>query len=402
MTTHADTCDAWADASRPCTCTPSTPVDPAFEEMVRVEVDKIRARDTAKRRIKELDREPTHREWIAADELLDEPDEEVDMRIDNLMPSGGFTLLAAQAKSGKTTLIINLIASLLSGDDFLGRFPVTPIERSIALVDLELPRKTVKKWLRAHGIRSNRVKVLALRGKVGNFSNLLDPAERARIATELRDRDIEVLIVDPLSVLLQAEGIEENSNSDVGRYLRLGLVTLVEEAGIKELIVAHHMGVAERSRGATVILDTPDAIWRLVKEENSDADEHNKRRYFSAYGRDVEVSEGELEYDADTKTLTLPVNALSRSLSRREARHEQTLEGQRSKVLHALYKHDGMFDGAKALLDESGLSWKVGKPILDALIIDKHITESDIVGRRNGAKRYTLTDTGNAVIGGLE
>jgi hypothetical protein len=69
--------------------------------------------------------------------------------------------------------------------------------------------------------------------------------------------------------------------------------------------MVHHMGhVGERSRGASRLRDWPDVEWQLVRE-GSAGEQADARRFFKAYGRDVEVSEGLLQYDAETRHLTL-------------------------------------------------------------------------------------------------
>lgn len=55
----------------------------------------------------------------------------------------------------------------------------------------------------------------------------------------------------------------------------------------------------ERARGYSRFQDWPDAIWRLVR----DNDEPSSARYFSAYGRDVNVAEGRLSFDPATRHL---------------------------------------------------------------------------------------------------
>jgi hypothetical protein len=62
----------------------------------------------------------------------------------------------------------------------------------------------------------------------------------------------------------------------------------------------------ERARGASRLRDWPDVEWRLVREktENGDVDPAAPR-YFSAYGRDVDVPESRLVFDPATRHLTL-------------------------------------------------------------------------------------------------
>jgi hypothetical protein len=74
-------------------------------------------------------------------------------------------------------------------------------------------------------------------------------------------------------------------------------------------LVVHHMGhTAEHSRGASRILDWPDATWKLVRE---DPDDPASPRYLSAFGRDVDLTEGRLDYDHAVRRLTSTHRAAS-------------------------------------------------------------------------------------------
>ena len=72
--------------------------------------------------------------------------------------------------------------------------------------------------------------------------------------------------------------------------------------------MVQHMGhLNERARGDSRLQDWPDAIWRLVRE----TDEPDSARYFKAYGRDVDIPEGRLSFDAATRRLTYAAGSRS-------------------------------------------------------------------------------------------
>ncbi|MCK0516980.1 AAA family ATPase [Williamsia sp. DF01-3] len=230
------------------------------------------------------------------DDFLAVPDEPTKYRIDGLFPIGGRIMLSAQYKAGKTTAVGNLIRSLADGDPFLGKFATTPV-RKVTLLDNELDARTLRSWLRDQGVQNTTAAAVeAMRGKVGTF-NIIDPEIRARWAEVLHGTDF--LILDVLRPVLDALGLDENR--DAGRFL-VAFDALLAEAGIPEGAIIHHMGhTGERSRGDSRLQDWPDAIWRLVR---TDPDDPSSPRYFSAYGRDVEVPEGQVAYDIRTRNLT--------------------------------------------------------------------------------------------------
>ena len=226
------------------------------------------------------------------------PDEPVRERITDVMTVGSRIVLAAQFKAGKTTLRDHLVRSLVDGDPFLGRYIVEPFEGVVTVADNELYEPMFRAWMREQQIvNDDRVAVLSLKGRVA-FFDIIDPDVRSEWAVILRALNASILIFDCLRPVLDALGLDENR--DAGRFL-VAFDALLLEAGVKEAVLVHHMGHnGERSRGDTRLRDWPDAEWRLVRED----DEPNSARYFSAFGRDVDVAEGLLAYDPGTRRLT--------------------------------------------------------------------------------------------------
>lgn len=274
-------------------------LDRSFEEQVAYDVSRQLARAIYE---EETGRSKPAAEWprtVSLAEFLDEPDDEVAYRVDRLWPTNGRVVLAAQKKAGKTTLVGNVVHSLADGEPFLGKYDTQPAERTI-LMDNEMSEGQLRRWLRDHAIENTTgVDVISLRGRLSAF-NILDPHVRSQWAAHLGAAD--VLIFDCLRPALDALGL--NEHTDAGRFLE-ALDELVAEAGIRELMVVHHMGHSnERSRGDSRIGDWPDANWKLVPTVLDDGtpDEHGPR-YFSAMGRDVAEPEAQLGYSEFDRSL---------------------------------------------------------------------------------------------------
>lgn len=236
---------------------------------------------------------------VGLDEFLAVPDDEAQYRIADLLPVGGRALLAAQYKAGKTSLIDNLLKAFADGRTFLGEYPVSPV--TVGLVDTELDARQLRRWLRSHSVTNTAaVRIKPLRGEVSTF-NILDKHIRTQWAQWFRGAN--VLILDCLRPCLDALGLSEDK--DAGKFL-VAFDELLKEAEISEAVLVHHMGHSgERSRGDSRLLDWPDVTWRIIKDKDGDdPDDPNVARYFSAYGRDVDVPEGLLEYNHDTRELT--------------------------------------------------------------------------------------------------
>jgi hypothetical protein len=269
------------------------PPDPA----IAFEVGKLRVREAARSILSAEKSEavvlPTP---IRLDEFLAEPDAPVTYRVTGLMPIGARVMVAASAKSGKTTLLVNLLRSLADGEPFLGLFQTRTADR-IVLVDDEMTTDMLRRWMREAGIvHPERITLVSLRDRVGAF-NIIDAATRTRWAKLIGPAD--VLVIDCLRPILDALGLAENH--EAGRFLD-AFDALRDEAGIGEGVLSHHTGHGgERARGDSRLGDWPDATWKLLLREGDET----STRYFSALGRDVDVTEARLEFHVESRRLAL-------------------------------------------------------------------------------------------------
>lgn len=236
-------------------------------------------------------------------------------RIDGVMPDDARVVFSAQFKSGKTTAVGNIMLSLADETPLFGVFPV--IRRPGAIVgglDFEMSEHQLDSWYRAVHIRhDDRVVLVPMRGKATSF-NLLDGAVLTAWADRLRAAGVTDLVVDCLRPVLDALGLDENK--DAGRFLS-ALDALKVKAGIRNLIVVHHMGHnGERSRGESRLRDWPDVEWTVVRKSDDPA----SPRFFKAFGRDVDVAEGQLAFDRDTRRLTLVGG------SREDSKHDGVID----------------------------------------------------------------------------
>lgn len=233
-------------------------------------------------------------------EELAEPDVPLRFRIGKLLAEDGNAVLTAAFKAGKTTMCNNLLRSLADGDPFLGRFDVTIPDGRIASFNYEVSQGQYRRWLRNIGIvDQGRVSLLNLRG---HRLPLTDPQVEDWVVKWLMDHNVKVWIVDPFARAMVSCG-DENSNTDVGIVLD-ALDVIKRRAGVGELILPTHTGRAEqvagaeRARGATRLDDWADARWLLTVDDQ-------RRRFFRANGRDVDVDEELLTFDAATGRLTM-------------------------------------------------------------------------------------------------
>lgn len=218
-----------------------------------------------------------------------------------LIHNGGNVLLNAQYKAGKSTLMINLIKSLTTGTPFLGTFEV-PEKLKVAYVDMELGMALAWDWFdTVPGVDFSRM-VYVPRVGLGNQLQMQSETIRSKWARQLRGSGVDVLIIDPISPILSALGVEENSTNGV-RSLLDSFDVLKVEAGLKSVIITHHTGHQDvgRARGSTAFMDWPSSIMSIIKQ----GDEEDSDRVFRAFGRDVSQPTTTLEFNKQTKETVL-------------------------------------------------------------------------------------------------
>lgn len=295
------------------------------EEDLQLEMERLAVAAEAKRRLAEMsdtlrEVEPTNKRTMPKGPKY---------RIDQVWPAGGYVLLDAQRKAGKTTAGLNVVRSLIYGDLLFGEYMPRGRNLRVALFNLEMSEGQFNQWLLDTELfHEPRLYTENLRGEAKALG-IFDDRRRGRLARLLGDQGIDVLMVDPLGPLMRAYGMDENSTA-VGELVD-GLLTLAKEAGAAELFAAHHMGkdVSRGARGSSVLEDTPDALWSLRRDERTGV------TTFGAFGRDVdEVTE--LDYDKATRMLSAAGAGSVRS-------------GKRSPILKALDEAGGLVS-ATALL----------------------------------------------------
>jgi hypothetical protein len=284
-----------------------------YERAVRARFAEMRVNDDAKQMLSTLKAgQAPPLEGRSLTEFLAEIEDEERYRVAELWPAQGRVLLAAQAKSGKTTMVAaNLIPALVDGGEFLGRYEVEKVARRVVYLNMEVGTRTMRRWLMESKIdNTGKITVANLRGKAAALS-LNTEAGRKKFGAWLADNDAEVVILDPLAPVLASLGLDENNNADVATFFAWWSEALMLGNVVDDLVVHHAGHGGERSRGASRLLDEPDAVWTLTKDADVNTGEDDiygaasPTRYLSAYGRDVELSPEALDFDMDTRQLRL-------------------------------------------------------------------------------------------------
>jgi len=302
----------------------------AYENAVRRAATEIRVREDARALIASERATAAYAPppVLALPELIAQTHaERIHWRWEGLAEIADRLLIEAKAKTGKTTLMGNIVGSLLTGDPLLDHFATAPIgpEAVVVYVDTELGPRRLARWLgeALPEAQRARVAVWSLAGRAGSL-DIRDDGIRARMAAQvaeaLADRSAGFLVVDVAAAWVAPLGIDENDNGAVRAFLE-ALHTFSLDLGTEGLALAHHTGHnGERSRGASAWRDWPDVYATLTRSDDAD-DAH---RYLSALGRGVDVPESRLSFDPTTRRLSV---AGSVGLTRRSAARERVAAG---------------------------------------------------------------------------
>lgn len=232
------------------------------------------------------------------EEILARP-EQLQFRVEGLVLADGFTSVVAQRKTGKTTFNLNLADSLLTGRDFLGRFPVAKIDGTVAILNYEVSGHQLGLWAESVGLDRKRLLLVNLRGR---RNPLVHEQDRAMLAELLRSREVESLFIDPFGRAFYGES--QQDNTQVQAFLNDLDVFARTEVGARDVVLNVHAGWnGNRSRGASSLEDHPDSIILLRKD--GDEDDESGLRFMKALGRDVDVKEDQLHFDPESKRLSL-------------------------------------------------------------------------------------------------
>lgn len=266
-----------------------------FEREVGKQMFLIESRDEARFRIAQKHaklREFPYpvKEWSLQDELALPPREHV-WRVQDLQRVHGNVVLIAGYKLGKTTLIMNLIRSLVDGTPFLGLFEVDQVEGNVAVFNYELDPEQWVDWARdMHFENPEKVKPFHLRG-LGALQFWL-PNIQDRLVEWMLENEVCYWVLDPTAqawdTLLESEG----DNIRAAQFTR-AIDTVKARAHVDEANLTHHTSRAnqEAGRGPSALEGWYDAGWFLTGKRDE--------LQFHAIGRDVDISPTNVAFHED-------------------------------------------------------------------------------------------------------
>jgi len=209
---------------------------------------------------------------------LTQPVPPTDWLVEDLLVSGEITVLSADSGVGKSWLTMGLALAVAGGaDTFLG-LKLNKHGR-VLYVDEENPADLVVQ--RFDALRRG----MKLPIDVMSYIEYLW-YEGVDLAGEPEKLQEEALDIEPALILLDSLsrvslGVDENSNTDMSKLFRNGLVPLARDTGAA-VIAAHHTPAdnAGKPRGATAIKAAGDEVLSMLVPQDKAG---NKRDYISLY-----------------------------------------------------------------------------------------------------------------------
>ncbi len=223
-------------------------------------------------------------------ELYDMPDIEFDWIIEDMMPTGSFTVLIAKPKVGKSTIVREMIRAILSGEDFLGR---KVQQGSIFYFALEERQRSVKEFFQSLGVPGISPLHIAWTKEV------CPDLDTLRSFIDLH-RPI-LIVIDTLIRFFEIKDL--NDYAEVSRKLSPA-VELCREMGVG-ILATHHSRKGEgddtgdSALGSTAIFGTVDTLLRLRKDHVGIRKLNSEQRY----GEPLE--ETIIEFDKESMRITL-------------------------------------------------------------------------------------------------
>lgn len=229
------------------------------DTLVSVEVERMRRRHEATQIFRqELDADSTPAlEMMTLANYTSNPSlVPVDM-IDGVVKVNGTTLVLGPSGSGKSTLGLQMLYSMLTGEDWLEQ-TTKPLMGSVGILSYDMDANLMLDWMSGYpSVDQNKVNVVNAH-KRGNPLGV--PALRNQIAAAWKHAGVEVVMIDSFSATFF--GKDQNDAAATMDQYRNIIKFALTECEAKALIVIVHSTESNpnKARGSTVHHDVADSI----------------------------------------------------------------------------------------------------------------------------------------------
>jgi len=177
--------------------------------------------------------------------------------IEGVLKDDGLCVMVGPAGSGKSTLALQMLHSLMTGDDWLCQ-TTKPLSGAVGVMSYDMPGTLMADWMVGFpGIDPAKVNLVDAH-KTGNPLGV--PAMRQQIVDSWRQSNTEVIIIDSFSASFF--GASQNDAAEVMNHYRELKRFALQEVGARAVVIIAHSTAAqpEKIRGSTVHEDVADSI----------------------------------------------------------------------------------------------------------------------------------------------
>ena len=177
--------------------------------------------------------------------------------IDGVMKDNGLTIVLGESGSGKSTIAMQMIHSLNTGDDWLGQ-TAKPLTGSYGVMSYDMDASMLAAMLVKYpNMDMSKVKLVNAY-KRGNPLGV--PDFRRKIVSAWKAANVEVVVIDSFSAAFF--GMDQNDAAETMRFYRDMRLFALTEVGARSLVVIVHSteGKPLKARGSTVQHDVADSI----------------------------------------------------------------------------------------------------------------------------------------------
>ena len=311
-------------------------VSPQFEKSMSAEQD-------------HMDREKKGFNFKSLKDLFDEPEELVPWLVDQLLITGGTSILAAKPKAGKTTISTQCALAVARGESFLGK---STVKGPVLHIAVEEKKSEVIRRYRDQGATGTEQIYVHTTSSPHDAVSLLKSA--------ILEYKPVFVIVDTLFKVVKVEN--GNDYSEVIKALE-PLQILARELNT-HIMMVHHLGKSEREGadsllGSTGISGSTDNVIVITKKENL-----RTIKTVPRYGEEIE--ETNLVFDPETRRTMLGSTKKADSfadLSAEILEFLKTSDGpmKSTNILSGVGGNKGKFFAVLKAMTSSGVLLKTGQ-----------------------------------------
>ncbi len=194
-----------------------------------------------------------------------------------VLPAYGYTMLGGQTKEGKSTLVMQLCLSILSGTPFLNQFTIEAKDTQILYINLELDDSIIFNMVESQIEHFD----VDFSDKLDNFHlwtlkgfSLNEAKDRDMLRAEILAKHINLVVIDPVSL---AMGFDQNKYEVVKAFVKK-LETISADVGGVAWLLIHHFSKPQDAQKETIHKLIGSSAWGNFAESVMGIERYSQTR----------------------------------------------------------------------------------------------------------------------------